>query len=61
MLQIAFQIERKSKPDHEVSIGGLEPSLFVDEGAAERGGGIEVVWSRVDDPESADKNNIGTG
>lgn len=35
MLQIAFQIERKSKLDNEVAIGGLEPSILFDEGAAE--------------------------
>ncbi len=35
MLQIAFQVERKSKLNNEVAIGGLEPSIFFNEGAAE--------------------------
>lgn len=54
MLQIALQIERKPKPGDEVSTGSLESSLFVDEGAAERGGGVETVGLGVHDPESAD-------
>lgn len=61
MLQIAFQIKRESKLDNEVAIGGLEPSLLFDEGAAEWGGIRKIIGSLVNNPKGIDKNNIGTG